>query len=190
LPSNRTDTTVLADIERLFTQRGKSMYAGEPVTQTEHALQSAWLAEQHGANPAMISAALLHDVGHLLHEFDEDCAQQGIDDQHEQVGARWLGARFGPEVCQPVVLHVTAKRYRCAIDENYRSRLSSASQLSLHLQGGPLADEDANRFRQHPYFREALQLRQWDEAAKVPGLQTPPLSYFLDFVEQALKDSQ
>lgn len=165
------------------------MYVGEPVTQTEHALQCAWQAEQQEAGDAMIAAALLHDIGHLLHEFDGDCAEQGIDDQHEQIGASWLQARFAPDVCEPVKLHVMAKRYRCAVDKEYWARLSSASQLSLKLQGGSLSATEADQFRSHPHFRFALQLRHWDEAAKVPQLQTPTLAHFLTFVERVLESS-
>ena len=140
----------LAEIEHLFGERGGSMYAGEPVTQTEHALQCAMLAEQEDGSSAMITAALLHDIGHLLHGHDEDCAEQGIDDHHEALGMRWLSPRFGPEVCDPVGMHVMAKRYRCAVDAAYHGRLSAASQKSLRLQGGPLSPAAVERFRRQP----------------------------------------
>src|SRR6516225_6317978 len=113
------------------------MSAGEPVSQTEHALQTAWAAEQAGAASALIAAALLHDIGHLLHDLPEDCAHHGIDDAHEVRGARWLVQHFGPDVTEPVRLHVPAKRYLCSTDPAYRSQLSEASELSLKLQGGP-----------------------------------------------------
>ncbi len=163
------------------------MYAGEPVTQTDHALQCAMQAEQSGANPEMIAAALLHDVGHLLHDFDEDCAEQGVDDRHEELGAEWLQTHFGPEVSEPVRLHVPAKRYRCSVDQAYRDRLSEASLLSLRLQGGPMNEEEAKRFRAHPFFGDAIQLRTWDEAAKETSLETPTLAHFMTYVEQSLQ---
>lgn len=163
------------------------MYAGEPVTQTEHALQCASLAEQAGATAAMITAALLHDVGHLLHDFNEDCAEKGIDDRHEQLGAQWLQSSFGPEVSEPVRLHVPAKRYRCRVDQKYYDKLSDASKLSLRLQGGPMSPDEASEFRERPFFRDALQLRTWDETAKVTNLETPTLAHFMTYVEQSLQ---
>src|SRR5262245_56541694 len=107
---------VLNDIARLFAEHGGTAYLGERVSQTEHALQAAWAAEQSGAGPAVIAAALLHDVGHLLHDLPEDCAQAGTDDAHEVRGALWLLRYFGPEVAEPVRLHVAAKRFLCATE--------------------------------------------------------------------------
>src|SRR5580704_10014543 len=88
--SDARSDVLIHEIAELFARRGREMYAGEPVTQTEHALQAAFQAEQSGADPALITAALLHDVGHLLHGLDEDCAEDGIDDKHEALGAEWL----------------------------------------------------------------------------------------------------
>ena len=177
---------VIQQIRHLFRTRGDSMYAGEPVTQTEHALQCAALAESSAASPALITAALLHDIGHLLHELGEDCAGERIDDRHEQIGAHWLEASFGPDVCEPVKLHVPAKRFRCAVDRGYRRKLSAASELSLQLQGGPMTALEVTSFRRSPFFEQAIQLRDWDEAAKLPGRETRPLSHFLKYVENSL----
>jgi phosphonate degradation associated HDIG domain protein len=176
---------LVEQIRRLFAERGDSMYAGEPVTQTEHALQCATLAESVSATAALITAALLHDIGHLLHDFDEDCAQEGVDDRHEQLGAKWLESWFGPDVCEPVKLHVPAKRYRCAMDRDYQSKLSAASKLSLRLQGGPMKGAELTAFRENPYCQHALQLRNWDDTAKQPDLETPTLSHFLTYAETA-----
>jgi len=177
---------LISEIDRLFARRGSEMYSGEPVTQTEHALQTAWQAEQDGADAALITAALLHDVGHLLHDMGEDCAEEGIDDKHEALGAEWLAAHFGPDVVEPVRLHVAAKRYRCAVDPDYHARLSDASRLSLKLQGGPFTETQARKFEGHPFFDAAVRLRLWDEAAKIPQLKTPPLEQFLAIVKKAV----
>ena len=56
------------DIAHLFAQKGGEQYTGEPVTQLEHALQTALQAEQEGAGDALVTAALLHDLGHVLHD--------------------------------------------------------------------------------------------------------------------------
>jgi phosphonate degradation associated HDIG domain protein len=163
---------------RLFKERGDAAYIGEPVSQTEHALQAAWSAERAGASSALITAALLHDIGHLLHDLPEDCAEHGVDDGHEVLGARWLQRHFGPEVTEPVRLHVPAKRYLCTVEAGYRERLSPASVLSLQLQGGPFTAEEVQHFRQNPFAEAAVALRRWDEEAKVAGLKTPGLEHF------------
>jgi phosphonate degradation associated HDIG domain protein len=169
---------------RLFKERGDSAYLGEPVSQTEHALQTAWAAEQAGAGGALVAAALLHDVGHLLHDLPQDCALAGIE-AHEERGARWLSRHFGPEVAEPVRLHVAAKRFLCATDPTYVGRLSEASVRSLRLQGGPFTPEEAARFRTDPHAEAAVVLRRLDEQAKVPGLHTPDLDHFRPCLEAA-----
>jgi phosphonate degradation associated HDIG domain protein len=179
MTSNGRSEALIQEIADLFARRGLEMYAGEPVTQTEHALQAALQAEESGADAALITAALLHDVGHLLHDLDEDCAEEGLDDKHEALGAEWLSLHFGFEVVEPVRLHVAAKRYLCAVDEEYFSRLSDASRLSLRLQGGPFTTAQARKFEEHPCFAAAIQLRRWDEEAKIPQLVTPPLEHYL-----------
>ena len=172
-------------VMRLFKARGDAAYLGEPVSQTEHALQTAWAAEQAGVSDALVAAGLLHDVGHLLHDLPEDCALAGIDDAHEVRGARWLLRHFGPEVAEPVRLHVAAKRFLCATDPTYAGRLSEASRRSLRLQGGPFTPDEAAQFRKHPHAEAALMLRRLDEEAKAPGLHTPGLEHFRPFLEAA-----
>src|SRR5215470_11203255 len=130
--------TVTAAITDLFECHGGSMYLGEPVTQEEHALQCAWLAEQEGAEAALVVAALLHDIGHLLGAHDIDTSAPEVDAKHEAQGQEWLAGYFGPEVTEPVRLHVDAKRYLCAMDSNYTKSLSDASRHSLMRQGGPM----------------------------------------------------
>jgi [1-hydroxy-2-(trimethylamino)ethyl]phosphonate dioxygenase len=186
MTSDARSEALIRDIAELFARRGREMYSGEPVTQTEHALQTALQAEQSGANAALITAALLHDVGHLLHDLDEDCAEEGIDDKHEALGAEWLTQHFGFEVVEPVRLHVAAKRYLCAVDEQYLARLSDASRLSLRLQGGPFTTTQARKFEEHPCFAAAIKLRRWDEQAKIPQLPTPPLARYLDCARAVL----
>lgn len=172
-------------ILELFEERGGAMYAGEAVSQLEHALQAAMAAENEGASAAMVSAALLHDLGHLLHNLPEDCAEQGVDDRHEELACRWLERYFGPDVTEPIRWHVAAKRFLCATDPIYLSRLSDASRLSLTIQGGPFSEEDAESFRRLPHFEAAIRLRHWDEMAKVPNLPTPNLAHFRKSLEVA-----
>ncbi len=186
MTADTSTEALLQEIAGLFARRGREMYAGEPITQTDHALQAALLAEENGADAALVTAAFLHDVGHLLHDLDEDCAEEGIDDKHEALGAEWLSQHFGADVVEPVRLHVAAKRYLCAVDEQYFAQLSDASRLSLSLQGGPFTTAQTRKFEEHPSFVAAIKLRRWDEQAKVPQLPTPPLEHYLDCARTVL----
>ena len=165
-------------IIRLFQDRGSSQYGREAVSQQEHALQAAFFAETAGASSALIAAALLHDVGHLLHHLDDDAPERSIDDQHEVLAARWLQRRFGPDVVEPVRLHVTAKRFLCATEPDYLAQLSPASVLSLRLQGGLMSDEEVTLFRLNPFCEAAIALRRWDDAAKQPQFVTPSIEHY------------
>src|SRR5438128_5804732 len=165
---------VVTEVMELFGTAGRAAYFGEPVSQEEHALQCAHLADQQGADDSLVVAALLHDVGHLLHHQGEDIAEQGADAQHEVIGQAWLMRRFGSAVAEPVRLHVAAKQFLCATDPHYLAQLSPASQLSLKLQGGPFSPADCAAFAQSPFHAAAVRLRRWDDEAKVPGLAVPP----------------
>lgn len=173
------------EVMRLFRLQGESAYHGEAVSQAEHALQAAQLAEEQGAADSLVVAALLHDVGHLVQGLAEDIADRGIDGRHEDAGAAWLARRFGPEVIEPVRLHVAAKRFLCATEPAYRAALSPASERSLQLQGGPFNDQEVAEFASNPFAHDAVQLRRWDDTAKVPGLAVPGLTHYLERVESA-----
>jgi gamma-butyrobetaine dioxygenase len=170
----------LADVLVALRTRGQEAYLGEPVTVTEHSLQTAAAAEAEGRSPALVVAALLHDVGWLLHAGPRP---------HEERGAAILAQQgFGPEVTEPVRLHVDAKRYLCTIDPDYRTRLSSESRRTLGPQGGILDEEAREAFAAHPFAADALILRRYDDVAKTPGARTPDLEHFARLVD-ALRDS-
>jgi gamma-butyrobetaine dioxygenase len=176
-------------IDRLLElmQRGAdSAYSGERVSQLEHALQCAHFAQESDAAPPLVAAALLHDVGHMLLGGEREAIAAGIDQQHEKSGARHLAQWFGPEVVEPVRLHVAAKRYLCAVDPEYFARLSPVSVRSLELQGGPMTPQEAERFAAGAHAQDAVRLRQWDEQGKVVGLATPDLAHFRPLL-QALR---
>src|SRR5579884_315657 len=148
----------------VFERRGAEAYLGEPVSQQEHAVQAAWLATQEGAPDALVAAALLHDIGHLLTDED-DPAEQDVDRRHEDAGCFWLEATFGPEVTEPIRLHVAAKRYLCAVDRTYMDGLSAASIRSLELQGGIFRGAEVSAFEANPWHGDAVRLRRWDDQA-------------------------
>lgn len=127
----------------------------------------------------MIAACLFHDLGHLVHHLGENPAQGGIDDRHEYRAIPVLEQIFPAAVTVPIQLHVAAKRYLCAVDGDYWDSLSPASKRSLALQGGAFSPVAAANFMQQPYAEQAVQLRHWDDLAKVPNLRTPDLEHFL-----------
>lgn len=176
------------EILDLLARRGTSQYGGEDVTQIEHALQSAALAEAEGASGELICAALLHDVGHLLHELPDDAPDQGFDDHHERSAANRLTNLFPPAVVEPIRLHVAAKRYLCAVEPGYLETLSRPSIVSLELQGGPMSPKEVAAYEAGPFATDATRLRRWDDTAKVPDLVTPPLEHFATYVRAAARD--
>src|SRR5258706_1240985 len=183
------------DIERLFAEKGGRAYSGEPVPHLEPALEWAHLAEQEGADAALITAALLHDLGHLLN--DQGSAEnnftptlQGVDDQHQVVALPRLRQLFGDAVLQPIRLHVDAKRYLCARGDgvlsgaDYLAALSADSLRSLKLQGGVFSEAQSDRFITQPYAAQAVQVRRWDDRAKIAGECTPTLAHYLALAER------
>ncbi len=170
----------------VYLDKGSNAYGGERVNQLEHALQTAMLAEQSGADAALIVASLLHDYGHLIHDLGEGVARRGIDDRHEISGAAKLSAFFGDAVTMAIELHVEAKRYLCATDPEYMKLLSPGSIRSLSLQGGPFAPAEVDSFMKRPFADHAAKLRRWDESAKKPGLQTPSLEHFRPYAAACL----
>jgi [1-hydroxy-2-(trimethylamino)ethyl]phosphonate dioxygenase len=150
-----------------FDRRGGDDYGSDRVRQIEHALQCAALAEEADAAPTLIAAALLHDIGHLIHDLGDGPAARGIDDRHEMLGRDWLASWFGAAVTEPVRLHVDAKRYLTATDPGYFAILSPGSLRSLSLQDGPFSAELADAFTALPYAVDAVRLRRWDEGAKM-----------------------
>ncbi|MEQ9487828.1 MAG: HD domain-containing protein [Alphaproteobacteria bacterium] len=164
---------------------GTERYGMEAVSQLQHALQSAQQAENSGATGDLITAALLHDIGHLVDNKHEGAAEAGIDRKHEQIGAAYLSRYFGTAVTEPVRLHVAAKQYLCATGPGYFDTLSPASIRSLELQGG-VDGLDADRFIQQPFAVDAVSLRRWDDEAKRPDAETKSLDHFLGYAEEAL----
>ncbi len=176
-----------AELLEIFAGRATKRYGLSDINQLQHALQSGQLAERAGASPALIVAALLHDVGHMIHDLGEDPASAGIDDRHEALGAKWLAARFADEVSEPVRLHVAAKRYLVATEPDYAAKLSGDSVLSLRLQGGPMTPAEVEAFRANRWADAAVQLRRIDEGAKDPRAQTPDFDHFLRYAELCVR---
>jgi len=175
--------TIVSRIEQLFLARGRRFHdqagRGEFVTALEHALQCAQLAEWAQAEPPLVAAALLHDIGHLLIDADDPARTEG----HEVLAARFLELDFDPEVVQPIRLHVLAKRYLVTIDPSYADKLGEASRHALIRQGGPLSEREVEAFEAAPFAAQAVALRRWDDLAQVVGKKTPSLDYYAGLLE-------
>jgi phosphonate degradation associated HDIG domain protein len=169
----------LEDISLLFARHGSAQYSGEPVTQLEHALQTAHLAEQSDAGDELVTACLLHDLGHLLNEQGETPTLRGIDDTHQYFALPFLRGLLPDAVLDVIRLHVDAKRYLCQANVDYFAKLSDDSKRSLALQGGTFDAAQAAAFIRQPGARDAVMLRQWDDLAKQADLATPTLHHFI-----------
>lgn len=159
----------IPQIVRLYRTEGAARYGMEAVSQEQHALQCAWLAQQAGAKPPLVAACLLHDLGHLLYGEDDG----GQDQLHEFRALPFLRGEYPEAVIAPIRLHVAAKRFLCAVDPAYQGSLSPASQRSLEMQGGPFSLAEASRFESDPHAADAVALRRWDDQAKEPACVVP-----------------
>ena len=168
------------DIRGLFECVGDRQYTGEPVTQLQHALQTAHLAEVAGADDELVTAALLHDLGHMLNDQGETPTLQGVDDTHQYFAIPFLRGVFSERVLEAIKLHVDAKRYLCFARPDYHAKLSEDSKRSLVLQGGVFDAQAAEKFIARTGAAEAVQLRLWDDLAKAPDCVTPGLEHFLE----------
>lgn len=164
------------------------------VSQAEHMLQAACLAERGGCDRDVVLAALLHDIGHICAPPDaprmDDCGIVG----HERVGARFLRQHGLPRrVCELVETHVEAKRYLAyARGDAYLARLSPASRGTLRFQGGPMTEAQAMAFERRPIFTDALRIRAFDEAAKVVPhpADVPKYAHYLQALTEAIADGR
>ncbi|MFK0732180.1 MAG: phosphonate degradation HD-domain oxygenase [Gloeotrichia echinulata GP01] len=176
----------IENIINLFAEKGHQLYGDEAVSQLEHALQCASLAEASGQTNELITACLLHDLGHLIHNLGDNPATKGIDDQHEYRAISLLSQMFSPAVTEPIKFHVAAKRYLCSVDPEYWNSLSNPSKRSLELQGGRFSPEQADTFIHQPYAQDAVQLRIYDDQAKIINLETPDLNHFIPSITACL----
>jgi len=179
---------MINDIINIYAKWGVQKY-DEKISQMDHAVQCAALAQQSGASDDLIVASLLHDIGHLLElESKSGNVNIDIDDRHEATGTRYLAKSFGSGVTAPIALHVDAKRYLCAVEPTYFDTLSEGSVRSLELQGGPMTDEEARRFEGLAGFEDAVSLRRWDEQGKILDLEVAPFSAYVPMMQSVLND--
>ncbi|HEY6473039.1 MAG TPA: inositol oxygenase family protein [Acidimicrobiales bacterium] len=150
---------------------------GVPVTQLDHALQTAAvLRRDHPDDVELAVAGLVHDVGQLL--------PGARDETHATAGAAVVRGALGERVAGIVALHVEAKRYLVATDANYEVRLTDDSVVSLGRQGGSLDPAQASAFLARPWAADAVTLRRADDGAKVLGLEVADLDEWVPLLRQ------
>ena len=182
------EKNIVSKLLNLLEKKGSNIqYGNENVTQLEHALQCAELAEKNNFSKEIITAALLHDIGHLLYD-GEDPIHDGKDGYHENLGADYLSSYYGDEVIRPIRAHVACKRYLSSVEKGYYDILSEASKISLKAQGGPFTKNEAEEFIKKPFMKEAVELRRFDDRAKVLNKKTPSLEHFKKYLEKSLKN--
>ncbi|MGZ8523113.1 MAG: phosphonate degradation HD-domain oxygenase [Chitinophagaceae bacterium] len=171
---------VATEIMAMYHKHGGEEYAGEKVSQLEHMVQAAQLAQQQGFDDEVILAAFLHDIGHICEaaQGDNEMGGYGIK-SHEEIAARYLAEKgFSKKIIRLVQSHVDAKRYLTCRYPDYFEQLSAASKKTLEYQGGKMTEEEAAVFEKDPLFSLIIQMRRWDEQAKIEGQSLPRLDYY------------
>ncbi|CAK8683476.1 2-amino-1-hydroxyethylphosphonate dioxygenase (glycine-forming)-like isoform X1 [Clavelina lepadiformis] len=178
----------LDEIFVLYEKFGSTCYEGEAVTQVEHALQAAELAEKEGASIPVVLGAFFHDIGHLV-SMDKTTEERWALKNHGDVGKEFLANHGFPlGVTELVAGHVSAKRFLVYQDKDYYNKLSSHSRYTLKLQGGAMVKDEADLFKSSSSFNDIIRVRQWDEEAKDPEMQTKNLMYYRKMSESYLKN--
>lgn len=175
---------IVAYLGDIFERRGDEEYLGEPVTMAEHMLQSAHFAEEAGEPDIVVTAALLHDIGHFTSEFGMFSMDDTEDRYHETAGAEILEAFFPPLVIDCVRHHVAAKRYLCATNADYFGQLSDASVHSLNLQGGPMSKAEVAEFEKNENVEEIVRVRLYDDMGKLANFKTKSFTDYRPLVQK------
>lgn len=178
------------EILSLFKKYGDEDYDGEPVSQASHMMQCAMQAINEGADTELVLGAFLHDIGHLLRhrQKTEAMGNYGVVN-HEGIGAEYLRSNgFSERICAVVEKHVDAKRYLVAAQPGYKEKLSFASLQTLEWQGGAMNESEEAAFEKHPFFKDIIRVRLWDEGAKDMNAKTLPLDYFINAIKEYLSN--
>jgi phosphonate degradation associated HDIG domain protein len=188
---NAVNATNIVDyIADVFDRRGTESYLGEEVSMAQHMLQAAQQAEMSQAEPELVVAALLHDIGHYSNEIPDHVLMQGTNNYHEEAGANFLADYFPLSVTEPIRQHVATKRYLCATDPEYYSRLSEASVYTLKVQGGPMSRDEVAEFEKSPYLELCIKVRIWDDRGKDPEKPHPDFSHYREILQSLVQHAE
>lgn len=81
---------------------------------------------------------------------------------------------------------LTTYRYLTGASPDYLAKLSNASVASLKHQGGPFTKAQQTEFEKDPLHDSIVQLRLWDDMAKVEDFQVPDLESYRSTVVDVL----
>ncbi|WP_374380204.1 HD domain-containing protein [Dongia sp.] len=122
---------------------------GYKVSRLEHSLQTATRAEADGADPEMVVAALVHDIGDELAPYN-----------HAEIAAGLLRPYVRPEVTWVIEKHGIFQMYYYA----------------HHLGGNRNARDE---YRGHEWYDVCHRFcESWDQTSFDPAYTTKPLSYW------------
>lgn len=172
--NTRTEQIVATSYRRiksLFGRYGDEGYIGEPMSITQHSVQTCLTALKGGEPVANQLSCLLHDVGHLCGlEAGHPPGMDGCGtEKHEVVCAELLGGLgFSDDITYLTLHHVNAKRYLCGKDKKYHDKLSDSSKTTLKYQGGPMTTAECEEVEKDERWATVLRMRTYDEAGKDP----------------------
>lgn len=167
----------------LLAKHNEVVYPGERISILELSLRTAFLAEEAKAPSSEITAALLHNLGHLLHLENEGGAKPGRLTATDDITGDYLRRWFGDSVIEPIRLQVAAKRYLSAAEPGYADQLTGSSNQSLATQGGPMSPAEADEFQKSQYAEVAVRIRRLHDRAKVDGSSAPDLDHFVPHLD-------
>lgn len=122
---------------------------GYRVSRLEHSLQTASRAEADSADPELVLAALVHDIGDELAPYNHADLAAAILRPYVRAEVTWIVARHG-------------------LFQNY---------YYVHHLGGDRDGRD--RFLGHPWYRSCADFcEKWDQASFDPAYPTRPLGHF------------
>lgn len=193
-------TATVDRVMAMLAEAGGHSYGGEAVSQLEHALQAATLAQGRGHDEEFVVACLLHDLGHLTDDaqavLDADPSadaggalrerQRSEAMEHGAEGAAFLDGVASERMRYLIAGHAAAKRYLCTTDPAYYDRLSPVSKRTMADQGGLMTPDEVAAFAANPWSADLVALRRFDDKAKAPGMPTLELSAFRPLLERHL----
>ena len=177
-----------------FDKASKTCYGESAVTELEHALQCAELADHADADDELVFAAMLHDVGRYAvpQELVFDTLQDvEIADNalgHGERGAQLMANMLPARSLFCIRYHAESKLYLCQKNPNYRAKLAGASVKTLAVQSTNYDQARLDELSGHRWWQDAIRVRVWDDSAKDKGRATRPLDYWVDRLEKFLKE--
>jgi predicted HD phosphohydrolase len=168
------------NIFKLYNDYGSVEYMGQGITHLEHALQTAYFARAQGYDNVVVTAALLHGIGHLIglkYDF-EIMGNFGIKN-YEKIGADWLRqVEMSETTCLLIEKHTQARRFIVTTSPDYYDNLSETSKEILKLKGDLMAEKEIEEFRSNELKQALIVLSIWDEKSKMKNKSVPSLENY------------